>query len=283
MLKALLRVGGVIAILVLGLGLGLGVGTILAKHNSLTSAITRSTKTVLPAIVKIPRAQDLFEPFIVTVQPGTVVTWQNNDTVAHIFTTTPDANHFLNPQSFALSVAAGKKVTFTFTKAGLYHYYEKTANTWNTEFSRVAAKKGNPHFPIAMDGIIWVQGPISGLPSAAINYVPNGHDDFAYEFLAIQQPGSVSWHNFDTDPHFIGLVPSWLAPVNPSDIGLYRIAGTDDLPGGDTVTVVFDKPGLYYYYCRNHDRVEPTTHRAQALTKASEYPIAMEGFILVVQ
>jgi plastocyanin len=107
------------------------------------------------------------------------------------------------------------------------------------------------------------------------------------EFLAIT-PGSVSWHNFDTDPHFVALVPGWSATsdpsqteINPTDIGVNRIAGTDDVPGGDTIAVIFSKPGLYYYYCVNHAHIDAATHRVEAFKLASEYPIPMEGFILV--
>jgi len=138
-----------------------------------------------------------------------------------------------------------------------------------------------------MDGVIWVKGAISNLPSATTNRIPPKHDDFQTEFLAIN-PGSVSWHNFDTDPHFLSLVPGWSdaddqpqAVINPADIGINRIAGTDDVPGGDTIAVIFSKPGLYYYYCPNHAHIDAATHRAEAFKLASEYPIPMEGFILV--
>ena len=155
-------------------------------------------------------------------------------------------------------------------------------STWNTRVSRVAATRGTPHFPLAMDGVIWVQGTIPDLPTTAVNPIRAGHDEFTSEFLAIAHPGGVTWHNSDEDPHFVGLVAGWSTPVNPVDIGLYRIAGTDDVPGGATVTVLFDTPGLYYYYCRNHDQVDPIAQRALALPKASEYPIPMEGFVLVM-
>jgi plastocyanin len=243
---------------------------------------TRATKTILRASVTIPRAADLFAPFILPVQPRTIVTWQNDDTVAHVFTTTPDHSAFLNPQSFSLTAAAGKSLQFTFTQPGLYHYYDTVAATWNTTFSRVAARIGTPRFPLAMDAVIWVQGPIRGLSTATLNHIPHGHDEFASEFIAMSSPGAASWHNFDEDPHFFGEAPNWSAPVNPVNVGLYRMAGTQDVPGGQTVTVLFNTPGLYYYYCRNHDRIDDTTRRAQALTKASEYPLPMEGFVLVV-
>lgn len=53
-------------------------------------------------------------------------------------------------------------------------------------------------------------------------------------------------------------------------------------PGGETITIIFSKPGLYYYYCANHALVNKDWHRVQAFKQASEYPIPMEGFILVV-
>jgi plastocyanin len=210
------------------------------------------------------------------------VTWQNDDSVAHVFTTTPDRSAFMNPQSFSLTVAAGQSIQFTLAQPGLYHYYDTAAATWNRTFSRVAAGKNARGFPIAMDGIIWVQGPISGLPTATLNSILAGHDEYASEFIAASSPASISWHNFDEDAHFFGQVPNWPAAINPVDAGLHRMAGSQDVPGGQTITLLFDTPGLYYYYCRNHDRIDPTTRRAVALTKASDYPLPMVGFVLVV-
>lgn len=282
MLRTPLRLVIIIVVLLSGLGLGVTLGTVIyAVHTSHTTPTTPHTKAQLTTIT-IPPAQDLFEPFILPVPLHATVTWQNDDTVTHIFTTTPDKSTLLNPQSFSFIVAARKRVSFTFTHPGLYHYYDKTLCIWNTQFSRVAAKKGVPRYPLAMDGIIWVQGPIVGLPSATLNQVPLNHDQFTFEFVAINQFGSVTWHNFDTDPHFIGLAAGWTAPINPTDIGLHRIAGTADQPGGASITVIFNKPGLYYYYCRNHDHFDPSTYRALVLSKASEYPLPMEGFVLVL-
>ncbi len=262
-------------------------GSILSTSSCIPSSPTREvatpiTQTTLRVSVTIPRAQDLFEPFILTIEPHTLVTWRNDDTVAHKFTTTPDHNTFLNPQSFSLTVAAGKSFQLPFTQPGLYHYYDTAVATWNTTFSRVAARKGTPRFPLAMDAVIWVRGPISGLPTATLNHIPQGHDEFASEFIAISSPGAASWHNFDEDPHFFGIVPNWPTPINPVTVGLYRMAGTQNVPGGQTVTILFNTPGLYYYYCRNHDRIDATTNRALPLTKASEYPLPMEGFVLVI-
>lgn len=249
-----------------------------ASHNG---SVPTHTTAPLITTVSIPAEQDLFIPFILAVPLHTTVTWWNDDTIAHLVTTTTQHSDFLNPQTFSFHIPAGKQQQFTFNKAGLYHYYDSTMSTWNATLSRVGAKKGTPYYPLAMDGIIWVQGSINGLPASAVNSVIAGHDEFSSEFVAIHQQGGVTWHNLDTDPHFVGLVDGWSAPINPTDIGLYRIAGTDDAPGGATITVLFNTAGLYYYYCRNHDQVDSLTHRAQALPMASEYPVPMEGFVLV--
>ena len=241
-----------------------------------------SAKPSAPAIVTIPTSKNLFEPFILPVKPGTTVIWQNDDAQAHPFMTTPDHNTFLNRQRFSFNVAAGKSVRFTFTQPGLYHYFETRLDSWNSSIARVRAGEKKINYPLAMDGIIWVQGSIANLPSTTLNSVLDGHDEFAYEFIAINRDGTITWHNFDQDAHFIGEVAGWASPVNPADMGLYRLAGTGEVPGGEFTTILFHTPGLYYYYCRNHDYVDPIDNRAYPLAMASEFPIPMEGFVLVV-
>jgi plastocyanin len=239
-------------------------------------------KTASQALVTIPRSKNLFEPFILPVEPGTVVIWQNNDAQAHPFTTTPDHNTFLNRQSFSFDLAAGGSAHFAFTKPGLYHYFETRLDSWSSAFSRVVAGNKKINYPLSMEGIIWVQGQVANLPSTNLNFVLKGHDVFAHEFLAVTRDGAVTWHNLDTDAHFIGEVADWASPINPADIGLYRLSGTDSVPGGESTTILFHTPGLYYYYCRNHDDVDPVDHRVTALAMASEFPTPMEGFVLVV-
>ena len=275
-----LRIFAVVLLCGVAFGLIRGIQFFTDRHV-ISAADVHQVPTIFHAIITIARNQDLFEPFVLTVQPHTVVTWQNDDTVAHYITTTPQQNVFLNAQAFSLAVAASEHTTFVFTRPGLYHYYETTKDSWNSTFSRVVAGANLRHYPMAMEGVIWVQGTIRNLPTTTINFVLHGHDIFASEFLAITPDGAVTWHNLDEDPHFVGLVDGWSAPINPVDIGLYRIAGTDDIPGGASVTVLFPIPGLYYYYCRNHDQMDVTTHRVRALMMASEYPIPMEGFVLV--
>jgi plastocyanin len=289
MRKTPLHIRIVVLVFAVGSAIGVVVGpTLFARQSGSTSAGTELSHMAPLTTVTISRSQGVFEPFILKVQPNTTVTWRNNDRVAHVFMTTPDQSPFLNVEAFSLHVAAGGRVHFTFRQPGLYHYYDTTMATWNAAVARVAAKKGVPQFPLAMDGVIWVQGSISNLPSGATNHIPDGHDDFASEFIALKT-GLVAWHNLDTDPHFISVVGGWSVPhnpsqagINPTDVGLNRIDGTATVPGGDTINLLFRTPGLYYYYCANHARINTTLHRVEALPVTSEYPIPMEGFVLVV-
>jgi hypothetical protein len=88
--------------------------------------------------------------------------------------TTWDQSPFLNLQTFGLKVAAGQHVSFPFTKPGLYDYFDHTQAIWDKIDNRVAARSGVPNFPLSMEGIIWVQGPMSGLPSSVTNTIPRG-------------------------------------------------------------------------------------------------------------
>jgi plastocyanin len=271
----------------LALTIMLLLATLLAACGSLSiSGTTDTSRPPRPAqphsIVTIPRGQDLFDPFIVAVRPGTMVTWQNQDKVAHNIMTTWDHSSFLNPEPFSLMVAPGQKAAFTFKTPGIYDYFDSSQARWNTTDHRVAAHKGVPNFPLAMEGVIWVQGAIKGLPATASNIIPNGKDEFSTDFIAIARNGAISWHNRDTDTHFVSLVPGWPAPINDGPFGSVEIKGSQaSPPNGGTSVVRLHTAGLYYYYCAAHAAINTTWHRAQAQQDASEYPIPMEGFILV--
>jgi plastocyanin len=247
------------------------------------TAISRPPRPAQPhSTVTIPRGQDLFDPFIVAVQPGSMVTWQNQDKVVHTIMTTWDHSSFLNPEPFSLTVAPGQKATFTFKTTGIYDYFDSSQARWDTTDHRVAAHKGVPNFPLAMEGVIWVQGTIKNLPTRASNVIPDGKDEFSADFIAIARNGAVSWSNRDTDTHFVSLVQGWPAPINNGPFGSMEIKGIQAAPPhGGTTTVSLHTPGLYYYYCVAHATINTTWHRAQAEQSASEYPIPMEGFILV--
>ncbi len=278
MLPVYKRLSFTLAVAVLGATLLVACGS----ASSSGTSTSRGKPSAHTALVTIPQGQELFVPFILAVQPNTIVTWQNDDTISHTIMTTWDQSNFLNPQAFSLTAAAGQTVSFTFTRPGIYDYFDHAKARWVDADRRVKADARVPHFPLAMEGIIWVQGSIRGLPSAATNLIPKGKDDFMTDFIAITAGGTVSWHNSDTDEHFVDLVYGWSGPINPTEIGPDPVKGTQEAPpAGETSTLTFTMPGLYYYYCSAHADVNLTWHRAQAHQDASEFPIPMEGFVLV--
>jgi hypothetical protein len=87
---------------------------------------------------------------------------------------------------------------------------------------------------------------------------------------------------FRTDTHFVSLVPGWSAPINNGPFGSVEVKGVQAAsPYGGTSVVRLHTAGLYYYYCAAHATINSSWHRAQAQQDASEYPVPMEGFILV--
>ncbi|MHB8598604.1 MAG: cupredoxin domain-containing protein [Ktedonobacteraceae bacterium] len=150
-----LRIIAVVLLLIAALGIIRGIQLFINQHT-ISAASVRQAPAVFHATVTIARNQSLFAPFVLTVKPDTIVTWQNDDTITHRFTTTPQQNIFLNPHSFSLTVGASGHSTFVFTRPGLYHYYETTQDSWNSTFSRVVAGKNLRHYPMAMEGFVLV-------------------------------------------------------------------------------------------------------------------------------
>lgn len=253
------------------------VGVVLLAGCSAASA------KVDAAVITIAKGQGQFAPYIQPVEPNGRVTWHNADTVAHTITTTPDQSAFLNPAKISLTIPAGGSASLTLSKAGVYDYYDPSAARWSGDSHRVMANAGAPGFPLAMEGVIWVEGKIAGLPASATNPIP-GKDLFTSQFLAIPSGGSIYWYNADTDAHIITQAPGWQTPINPASFDSFTVQGSDDAPpNGETHSLTFDAPGLYYYYCSAHARIVASSHRAAPMQDASAYPIAMDGFILVTQ
>lgn len=251
-----------------------------SQSNRSLSVLIHRAPAFPRATITIPRAQMLFTPFLLAIHPGTRVTWQNEDTVAHVIATTSSRKAFLNPQAFRLSVAAGRMIMFAFTRPGLYLYADPTQASWNSTDQRVSAHVGVPNYPLAMEGVIWVQGPVAGLSSSTTVTIP-GRDEFSPDVVAIPQGGSVTWRNADQDEHIVAPVPGWPAPINPVTLGPIVLKGTRARPGENTQQRTFSTPGLYYYYCPRHASIQHTWKRAQAHKDASQAPIPMEGLLLV--
>lgn len=247
-------------------------------RGSTTTAIMSKPPTT--SVVNITKSH-IFLPFIVVIAPNTLITWTNGDDIAHDIFSTPITNAFLNPDRIALTVPAGSTVALTLPKPGVYNYYDDTMAQWSKTDQRPIANLNSPTYPEAMEGVIWVQGPIS-LPTSANNLIPP-RDLFQSYFVAVAMGGTVSWHNTDTDKHVITLVTGWQAPINPVSLDIIYLNGTVNAPpNGETKTFTFTTPGLYYYYCATHADLDPVAHRAIPHIDSSEYPIPMDGFVLVV-
>jgi plastocyanin len=254
-------------VLIVGLGLLAGCSTAIAQ--------------VSPAVITIAKGQGQFAPYIQPVEPNSGVTWRNGDTVAHTIITTPDQSAFLNPAKISLTIPAGGSASLTLSKPGLYDYYDTGAAQWSGDTHRVMANANTPSYPLAMEGVLWVRGKIAGLPPSVTNVVP-GKDLFTSQFLAIPSGGSIYWYNADTDAHIVTQVPGWQAPINPAAFDHFTIQGSNGAPpNGETHSLGFNTPGLYYYYCSAHATIVSAAHRAAPVKTASEYPIAMDGFVLV--
>lgn len=245
-----------------------------SQNNRSLSVLVHQAPAFPRATITIPRAQMLFTPFLLAIQPGTRVSWQNEDTVAHNIATTSSQQAFLNPQAIRLSVAAGKIISFAFTRPGLYIYADPTQASWNGTDQRVSAHRGVPNYPLAMEGVIWVQGPLAGLSSSTTVTIP-GRDMFSPAVVALSPGGTVTWRNADRDEHIVAPVPGWQAPINPVTFSPLILTGES------TRQRTFSTPGLYYYYCPIHASIQHTWKRAQAHKDASEAPIPMAGLLLV--
>ena len=260
------------------------------SSNSANSNVGGLTPTPLPPnTVVIDGNSGLFMPFISVIASNSTLTFTNLDTVAHDIKTVPVADKseaaFVNlgaPVSKAVN--GGQSTTLTFTQPGIYDFYDDTQATIDPTYHRVSANKNAAGFPYAPEAVVWVKGSINDLPAKALNSVIAGNDAFQLDFVAVKQGGTVSWHNYDSDPHYV-TQPTSFDGLNPSQIGdgANKLLGkTDAPPNGETKSYTFGTAGLYYYYCTAHADFDSTLNRAKAHDNASIFPIPMEGFVLVI-
>jgi plastocyanin len=261
--------------------------------NLITNTTQPPTPTTPPTpTIAIDATTRLFVPFITVVDPtteGTTVTFINHDTAPHDVRSVPLADPsetaFVNVSGpITRTIPAGGSITLSLTQPGLYDLYDDTQATIDPHWKRVKAKANTSGFPYAAEAVIWVKGAISGLPKTAKNSIPAGNDDFLLDFVAVAAGGKVTWHDYDTDKHFVSDPGTFGANINPAKIGdgVNMINGTADAPpNGGSTTIAFATPGLYYYYCTDHADFDPFLQRDRAHPDANIFPIPMEGFVLV--
>ena len=114
-------------------------GLVVVKGPGLTGAPAATMKI----------SGDAYAPDIAVVRAGGKVTWINDDHAAHTAT-------FVGAGMPKLALAAGKSGSATFAKPGVYFFYDERFATYDSKLGLAAAKKGTPHFPIAMQGYVVV-------------------------------------------------------------------------------------------------------------------------------
>lgn len=204
---------------------------------------------------------DSYLPPAVTIDVGQTVTWVNKDTDPHVTTTVPDA-----PASLTLVHPAGKSASYTFSKAGIYPYYCLDHATFNTTLRRVAARKEADLFPIAMEGLVVVKGPgLTGRPAAAVKISGGAYAPF---ITVVRAGGRVTWTNDDHAAHtavFAGR-------------GMPRLS----LAAGKSASATFATPGVYLFYDERFATYDAKIGLAGAKKGAPHFPIAMQGFVVVL-
>jgi plastocyanin len=122
---------GVIATIIVVVVLALGGWYLVSNHNKTNpyasnssnsnnmSNMNSSNNSQHPTATNAVTIQNYsFTPADITVKQGTTVTWTNKDSVAHTVTETDGQT---GPSSS--DVNPGATYTFTFSKAGTYHYH----------------------------------------------------------------------------------------------------------------------------------------------------------------
>jgi hypothetical protein len=94
-----------------------------------------------------------FAPWITVLNRGATIAWSNQIPQAQDVRTTPGYGR-VNPQPFAVHVAAGGAASVTLDAPGVYDYYASGATTLNPAWQRAAARTGANGYPVAMEGVI---------------------------------------------------------------------------------------------------------------------------------
>lgn len=107
---------------------GLGIYYVFTNQNiksSLGEVGQNNSENINPPTVLTANKSDvivnikdyLYLPSVLTIKPGTKVTWINNDSVAH--TVTSETGNILN----SAPLQTGQSFNYTFNESGKYNYY----------------------------------------------------------------------------------------------------------------------------------------------------------------
>lgn len=96
-------------------------------------------------------AGSAYSPDIAVVEAGGKVTWTNADTDAHAIAMAPGG-----PETTTLALPAGKSQTVTFSKPGIYLFYDERRASYDSKTALAKANKGTTTFPVSMQGFVIV-------------------------------------------------------------------------------------------------------------------------------
>ncbi|HLY24229.1 MAG TPA: plastocyanin/azurin family copper-binding protein [bacterium] len=225
----------------------------------LNPVIPRAPVEAAGPTVTIPG--DSYLPPSIMIDAGQTVTWINKDTDPHVTTTMPGT-----PASFTLVHPPGKPASFKFTTAGIYPYYCLDHATFNTTLRRAAARKEADTFPVAMEGLIVVKGPeLTGMPSATVKI---SGDTYAPDIAVVRVGGKVTWINADRAAH----------------TAIFTGGGAPKLTiaAGKSGSATFAKPGIYFFYDERFAMYNTKLGLAAAKKGAPHFPVAMQGYVVVL-
>jgi len=163
-----------------------------------------------------------FSPPYPTVPVGTTVTWLNRDREAHTITS--------DTGLFDAEIGPRETFRYTFDQPGAYFYFCLPHDWMIGEIAVVAEPDLAPETPF--------QGVVVTASQASMDVSMVGYE-FQPASVTIEAGGSVTWTNFDPEPHTATATDS-------------RSWTTTVLSGGQSETVMFAEPGTYPYLCAIH-------------------------------
>ncbi|MDH3247434.1 MAG: cupredoxin domain-containing protein [Acidimicrobiia bacterium] len=173
-----------------------------------------------PVTISIGSALD---PNSVTIEPGTTVTWVNNDSERHRMASRSGPERFdtgnLDP---------GQSFTMTFELEGTYSYLDDRNDENSAYFGTITVQSGAPSTPPPGGGG-GGGGPVS---------IDVGDRIYLPASVTVSPGTAITWRNIDSSPHTV------TDRAGSFDSGIFDTGGT--------YTRTFDTPGTYQYFCTLH-------------------------------
>lgn len=212
-------------------------GSAAAKPPQAPAAPKPTTQPAPPApanaATTVEVGDNTFNQKEISVAVGTTVTWKSTGQKPH--TVTADDGSFVSG-----TLKNGDTFTYTFDKPGTYAYYCEFHGGAGGQGMAGVIKVGDATPASAAAPAAPATAPTAAPPavSAPFTMVDIGDNTFNQKEISIPVGGSVMWMSSGQKPHTV-----------TADDGSFT---SETLKTGDMYTHVFDKPGIYPYYCKFH-------------------------------